>query len=782
MIIRESPQKQSIESDTAWPPKTPFEALQSSPSGRKRLQCLHDRGSPTPSPSKIIKLGLGTRHRVPVRNSEWGDDDEDEETLQLELQAIEAKLKLKRLKQAKQRVGRVGVEEDDEGALSQAPDPPAQRAKSPPAADRVQIPVSPAPIRLAAGLLKSPGRKELGIDKGLRGRDVSLKRPRLGASRHSSAGVTNAQATFNETGPPVTSFNERLARSRYQDREQQERREKIENSRSEGFGIKRQDISGLSKEGQTDSKKRNGSKEPLPKARSGVAEASKSKSPFNLYANVHRSDGPNLHAPQAASEGQHARSFSPTQDRIEPIARHQPETASTSSDPVESHFESFSSVHLSKRVIDHSLLSRYVSGKEIYDIPRLLQEVKSPTYDPPEVEGDYVVFGIVAQKSQPRDRKDRNKVKGSNEERGDDGGRSKFMVLRLTDLKWELDLFLFDTGFSEFWKLTPGSLIAVLNPAIMPPRPELRDTGKFSLKLSSSEDTVLEIGQSRDLGYCKSIKTDGKECEQWIDRRHTEVCDFHMNLQVAKARRGRSEVNSMFLFDGGGAKISGPKSRQIRGFPGARGRGGSKDNGFRREGEWRDRALHETAFIVPGGGRSTAKMLDEEDRLRASRGMSKEEHSRKRLAEKEKEKALAKSLGSKGNGMGSEYMRFKESGSRTSSQLIASSMDEQNQCDARGLGLLKSRASDVRLSPLKRKHDHTRSGASGFGWSHAYKRDALSPSRTKSKVARELGDAELPAKKKARFMLDKGIREPGRESLPQEGVGCRDEDEDLEIV
>ena len=78
---------------------------------------------------------------------------------------------------------------------------------------------------------------------------------------------------------------------------------------------------------------------------------------------------------------------------------------------------------------------------------------------------------------------------------------------------------------------------------IMPPKN--KDSGAFSLKLSSSEETVLEIGTASDLGFCKATKRDGKECLQWIDGRKTEFCEFHISLKVDKARKGRMEFNTM---------------------------------------------------------------------------------------------------------------------------------------------------------------------------------------------------------------------------------------------
>ncbi len=87
---------------TTWPPKSPHAALLSSPSGRKK----YTDGTLDPSPMKrsATTPGLLERLRAARANKDILDepaavDEEDEETLQLQLAAIEAKLKLKKLQQ-----------------------------------------------------------------------------------------------------------------------------------------------------------------------------------------------------------------------------------------------------------------------------------------------------------------------------------------------------------------------------------------------------------------------------------------------------------------------------------------------------------------------------------------------------------------------------------------------------------------------------------------------------------------------------------------------------------
>ncbi|KAF8444178.1 Primase zinc finger-domain-containing protein [Terfezia claveryi] len=130
------------------------------------------------------------------------------------------------------------------------------------------------------------------------------------------------------------------------------------------------------------------------------------------------------------------------------------------------------------------------------------------------------------------------------------------MVLTLTDLKWDMELFLFGSGFTKFWKLSVGGVVAILNPGIMKPR--VKDSGKFSLVLGSDEDTVLEIGQARDLGWCKTVKKDASRCGMWIDKRRTEVCAWHVEMAVKNAQNQRMELNNT------GKLFSPPRKRGLR--------------------------------------------------------------------------------------------------------------------------------------------------------------------------------------------------------------------------
>ncbi|KAF3007474.1 hypothetical protein E8E13_004821 [Curvularia kusanoi] len=754
MIVRESPKAKAANNPPNWPPKSPHEALLSSPSGRRRYEERRARASVSPSPAKRRPVSLHPVHD----NGGETTEDEDEETLQLKLQAIEARLKLKQLQKARKA-------EPESRAIPSRPGTAAglRRTELPrPDAD-VQVPVSPIRARHKPEEPRSPARVLLGIDKGLKASDVSLKRP--GQVRFAS-GLARANTTGSVETPKIKSFSERLAESRSKEKQREENEHKHEERRARGFGLS--NVAGIKRE--------------RPPSSRGSSFTSDVQSPFA---------GPPQTRTSFTGMSQTRNSFtvSSSFSKYEEIAQR-----SDSSDGPG--FESLSGLHLKSREMQHSVVTRTLEGKTLFTIPQLLKTVKAPDYDPPDWENDYVVMGVICSKSTPRDTQNsaRDNSRGT-QERKEHG---KFMVIRLTDLKWELDLFLFDSGYEHFWKLPVGTLVAILNPDIMPPKD--RNSGKFSLKLTNSDDTVLEIGVARDLDFCHAKKKDGKECGQWVDGRKTEFCEFHLAMQVEKSKRGRMEVNGMVGPGGGGG-----------GMFGRRGPAGFKSDQLRKEGKVHDSYLHETMFIAPRPG-GAARMLDR-DEQGFERGGSREERHRKQLAAKEKERDLAKRLGDMGEGTtGGDYLKRRSDPSAPLSTMNSKETTDTRQDKALEFdyqSLLTRKAADVSLNrgpsgsliPSKRKHSNASrataaSNSQPVGWSGASRRGivlsptkarAMSPSKSRPDSAMRGTRASSPAKKKARLLLpEKGIREPGRESLGGLDVGLiaamDDDDDDLEVV
>jgi len=803
-----------------WPPRSPHEALLSSPSGRSRVRQYHDRTSPSPLPLKKSATTPNLRRirqALDTRGDEDGDDEEDEETLQLQLQALEAKLKLKRLQQKKSKtapsISHVDNERDSSSRASSRKEnvPPSllqprdihgRGAPRPNTSQGLQIPVSPQRKSAPQAEAHSPGRVLLGIDKGLKGRNISLRRPTTGQSQNDDPFLSMVtSSTYSKASLPRSittscldgmqrpkSFSERIADTRKHDKAREKKSAQLFSKQSSGFGIPQKDIEAL-KEKADNAESDNNSRvklkthaessdfsreevlNALNKPERGLVQRSNTISGFrhrgdpsqDIWRNPNAEPDPPIfqRAPSDNHE-QRARSHSPRpKSPKEPSRQPTPPTSDFL-------FEPFSSIHLSKRLLPHDLLTRTFSSKSILLIPSLLGTVKSPDYSLPDsLSADYVVLAIIASKSTPLSHKPKATQRSTTENpsshteaaTSSQNAQGKYMVLTLTDLKWTLDLYLFTTAYTKFWKLTPGTVIALLNPSVMPPAPSKKDTGRFSLTLNSSDDTVLEIGTARDLGWCKAVRKDGKSCTDWIDKRHTEVCEFHVDLAIEKNRRGRMETQGMSApFAPGGRK----KGRT--GFFGGEKTGGgikSRDgsshlndqtDGFTPEGSRYDRGSSSRYFIAPAiPGRSAAELLDAEGML--TRGESKEERMRKRLAERERENEIANRLGEGGNGAGSEYLLLRQNRTKPNTSTAAGSSgldaDAEAAAEAAGRDLLGNKAYAVHLSPIKK---------------------------------RKLGVSEgQSARKKTRFVTEKGIREAGRESLGGKGVGAVVEEEELEI-
>ncbi|KAF2633788.1 TTL-domain-containing protein [Macroventuria anomochaeta] len=659
----------------------------------------------------------------------------------------------------------------------------------------VQVSVSPIRARRNVEEPRSPARVLLGIDKGLKASEVSLKRP---GQVRATTGLARANTTSAAGTPKIKSFSERIAESRSKEKQREENEHKHEERRTRGFGLS--NIAGLKRERPTSSRgssftsatsETRSSFTDMPQIRSSFADMPPPGS--KTHSRVHsrllssqenpptprRGSVPDALPPSSASRpssrGFQAAATTSSFSKYEEIVQRNDSFDAPS-------FESLSGLHLKSREMQHSTVTRTLEGKTVFTIPQLLKTVKAPDYDPPDWENDYVVMGVICSKSSPRDTQNsaRDNSRG-NQERKEHG---KFMVIRLTDMKWELDLFLFDSGYEHFWKLPIGTLVAILNPDIMPPKD--RNSGKFSLKLTNSDDTVLEIGVARDLDFCHAKKKDGKECGQWVDGRKTEFCEFHLSLQVEKSKRGRMEINGMVGSGGGGGGGV---------MFGRRGPNGFKGDALRKEGKYHDSYLHETMFIAPRPG-GTARMLDR-DEQGFERGGSREERHRRQLAAKEKERDLAKKLGEMGEGTtGGDYLKRRTDPSATlsttTSQELANARQEKaTESDFRGL--LNRKAADVSLNrkasgsliPSKRKHSNASKATAASASEPAR---PLSPSKSRPDSAMRGTRAGSPAKKKARLLLpEKGIREPGRESLGGLDIGLiaamdDDDDDDLEVT
>lgn len=160
------------------------------------------------------------------------------------------------------------------------------------------------------------------------------------------------------------------------------------------------------------------------------------------------------------------------------------------------------------------------------NIPNVYAEVTFPDYREPQYP-NYVVFGIVSRKGE---------VKQSRVGK-------KYVMLTLTDLQYEIPLAIHGDALEKFWKIRPGTMIAVLNPGIYTVKNHGESTA-LGLKITDSVDVVLEVGLAHDLGTCAAITSKGHQCTNWVDARRNTYCEFHAELGLKRARAQRQEVNA----------------------------------------------------------------------------------------------------------------------------------------------------------------------------------------------------------------------------------------------
>ncbi|KAK9368170.1 hypothetical protein V1509DRAFT_624463 [Lipomyces kononenkoae] len=245
-----------------------------------------------------------------------------------------------------------------------------------------------------------------------------------------------------------------------------------------------------------------------------------------------------------------------------------------------------------------TLLTRYTSvadmatimrDKKIFTVSSLYAAVAPPEYNSPAYP-DWAVFGVVARKSSimytkrhatvkknttadekqsDKTSKELNKIianatvesgtyghgrrprptvrdpNKSKEEDADEEEKSmqsrRYFILKLTDLKQDVDVFIMGPALDKFWKLRLGDVVAFLNPGVW----SARATGAtgFNLNMTERDDQVVEVGRARDFGICKAMTRKETPCQNWVDLHKTEYCEFHIELAVRRTSNRRAEVN-----------------------------------------------------------------------------------------------------------------------------------------------------------------------------------------------------------------------------------------------
>lgn len=185
-------------------------------------------------------------------------------------------------------------------------------------------------------------------------------------------------------------------------------------------------------------------------------------------------------------------------------------------------------IRITKPLISSDALLDRMQGREAVNMLRIKRYVENQ-----DLSKDWVVAGVIVRKSTAK-----KSQKGNN-----------FIIWTLSDLKDDLktvSMFLFRKAYNDLWKTAEGTVVAVLNPNVLDKSQNSADQACLSVE---SPDRVMILGQSKDLGICKSRKKNGEPCSAFVNVSQCEHCVYHVKQEYQKFSK-RQELQSSTMGKG----------------------------------------------------------------------------------------------------------------------------------------------------------------------------------------------------------------------------------------
>ena len=195
--------------------------------------------------------------------------------------------------------------------------------------------------------------------------------------------------------------------------------------------------------------------------------------------------------------------------------------------------ETYSGLWICRRYIPQEQLDKTLHEIKILRLPKLFSKIRPPKFVEPQY-SNWAVVGIISKKTD---------IKYTST-----SPPKKYFKFTLTNFKLQIDVFVFGKEAVErYYNLRIGDIIALLNPEILPWRPsgKLNAIQSFNLRISHDYKCILEIGKSRDLGWCPEIlHSQNKPCGAPINKSVEKACEYHREIQMRKTTSKRIELNS----------------------------------------------------------------------------------------------------------------------------------------------------------------------------------------------------------------------------------------------
>ncbi|QLL34845.1 hypothetical protein HG536_0H02200 [Torulaspora globosa] len=194
--------------------------------------------------------------------------------------------------------------------------------------------------------------------------------------------------------------------------------------------------------------------------------------------------------------------------------------------------EEFSDQWISQRFVPKEELQETLHEIKILRLNKLFAKVKPPKFSEPQY-SNWAAVGIISGKGE---------IKFTSAEKP-----RKYFKFTLTNFQHNLEVYIFGKKSVErYYSLRVGAIVAILNPEVLPWRPSGKGNfiKSFNLRISHDFPCILEIGQSRDIGWCPGFnKSQQKACGAPINKAKETYCDYHKETRLRSNHAKRIELN-----------------------------------------------------------------------------------------------------------------------------------------------------------------------------------------------------------------------------------------------
>lgn len=197
--------------------------------------------------------------------------------------------------------------------------------------------------------------------------------------------------------------------------------------------------------------------------------------------------------------------------------------------------EEYSNLWINKRYIPKEEQRSIFANIKILRLNKLFAKVKPPKFSEPPY-SNWAVIGLISNKGE---------IKFTST-----ATPKKYFKFTLTNFHFTIDTYIFGKeGVERYYNLRIGDVIAILNPQVLPWRPSgtKAHIKSFNLRISHKFDCILEIGASRDLGWCPMVnKSKNEPCKAPINKDKEDCCEYHREQKFRSTNAKRVELSGTY--------------------------------------------------------------------------------------------------------------------------------------------------------------------------------------------------------------------------------------------